>query len=64
VEHTTGPAAGGLAQGAQTLPPLRYEGFEPSPYAEEELLDDAVVNVRDCSLLQNTNLAHTRIFLG
>ncbi|TFY83521.1 hypothetical protein EWM64_g503 [Hericium alpestre] len=35
VEHATMPA-GGMAPGAQTLPPLQYEGFEPSPYAQDE----------------------------
>ncbi|KAI0051712.1 hypothetical protein FA95DRAFT_1675740 [Auriscalpium vulgare] len=36
VEHAAAPA-GGLVQGAQALPPLRYEGFEPSPYDTDEL---------------------------
>ena len=34
VEHAASPP--GVAQAASALPSLQYEGFEPSPYAEDD----------------------------
>ena len=55
VEHTTGPTAGSLAPGIQALPPLRYEGFEPSPYDAEELMDEVAVTVRGHKMPYGSN---------
>ncbi|KAI0286980.1 Pep3/Vps18/deep orange family-domain-containing protein [Russula aff. rugulosa BPL654] len=39
VEHAA-PAAGGVTVGTGAPPPMRYEGFEPSPYDHENALEN------------------------
>ena len=45
VEHTSAPQAGYAH--AVSLPEVRYEGFEPSPYEQESLTDEYAPPVRD-----------------
>ena len=43
VEHSSAPQAGLYAAG--TLPDVQYEGFEPSPYEQEEYREDEFAQV-------------------
>lgn len=45
VEHAA-TATGGVAHGAGVPPPMRYEGFEPSPYDQQNARENEFGIVR------------------